>query len=123
MRKLTDYTDKKDVFEVSLGRRNDGGYVCTNISQADMFVWIMPKLCALFKNETMEVQINPGCPFPVYQTVVNFYGSDNEIVATYKVGRHDSIVFGRSSDRLLFTDKCRELSRGVLDFGKFVSKV
>lgn len=147
MKKLSDYTKKKEQqpIDVSLGKCfGDGGYCCTNVSAADLFLRIMPQLNSLFKSELLQLKDNPKFSNELSPAAVNYYGSDNKIIATYKrevmrkiptrltpfaksatyvpTVTHNVISFGDSCDRDKFIEKCKELSNGVIDFDKYIAQ-
>lgn len=143
MKNLSDYTKKHTVDEISLGNNSNGnmGYCCTNITKADLFLYIMPKLKECFKTELLQLKNNPKFSNEISPAAVNFYGDDGKIMATYKrevskpmpvkltpfspityinVAIHNVITFGDSSDRQKFIDKCKELSNGTIDFERMI---
>ena len=146
MKNLSDYIGGKDntPVDVSLGQCfGGGGYCCTNISAADLFLQIMPKLKDEFKSELLQLKDRPQYSNELSPAAVNFYGSDDKIIATYKrevmrkiptrltpfssvtyvpTVMHNVVSFGESRDRQKFIDKCKELSHGVVDFEKYIKQ-
>lgn len=146
MKKLSDYIGSKDnkPIDVSLGQCfGGGGYCCTNISAADLFLQIMPKLKDVFKSELLQLKDRPQFSNELSPAAVNFYGSDGKIIATYKrevmrkiptrltpfssvtyvpTVTHNVVSFADSCDRQKFIDKCKELSNGVIDFDKYIKQ-
>lgn len=70
-------------FDVVLGKINDGNYCCTNISQADVFLMILPEL-----KKKLNTKV-PKTTSPMYSNemspvAVNFYDENENLLATYK---------------------------------------
>lgn len=128
---------------IILGKENIGGaYCCTNIGVADVFLHIMPKLKECFKSKMLQLSNSPMYSNELSPAAVNFYGSDDKLIATYnreiitkrpfRYGPfpdnvtyvdtviHNVVTFGDSCDKDLFVEKCRELSRGIVDFSKML---
>ena len=138
MSEILDAGSKKSYpAEIVLGKcLGGGGYCCTNIGPADVFLLIMPKLKECFKSDMASVPNAPAWSNEMSPAVVEFYGDDGKVVATYRrevfvnvpigaspslsVGYantavHNVITFGDSEDVGKFVEKCRELSHGGLD--------
>lgn len=70
-------------FDVVLGKTNDGNYCCTNISQADVFLMILPELKKRLNTKTPET-MSPMYSNEMSPIAVNFYDENKNLLAIYK---------------------------------------
>ena len=120
--------------EIVLGKGNIGNYCCTNISMADVFLQILPKLKEEYNAEapTNSMFSNESSP-----AAVNFY-EDDKLVATYKrdvIKTHfakltpfsDPVAIKTPVHNVItiyeksFCDKVKTLSNNALDFCKLLN--
>lgn len=55
MKEFSDIVNGKYFYDIVLGKNNEGNYCCTNITEADVFLSIVPKLKNIYETEVPVV--------------------------------------------------------------------